>query len=206
MRGLTKLLYVFVLAVVIVAVYLLFISSVNPKYDQVVDEGLESFVQSGKCFAFVSDTVCKGHRERGVCTDDPGCVWCSEEVNSQVVSTCLPVECGCDSQKYEISLSTDKSVYRPGETVTITGTVTFQGVRDLTGRVLDISILNSEQKAEDPISLGIKAEILDEKGSFEASYNIDIRAPDGDYYVLAVMEDDNKLDFGKAIKKYRVQK
>lgn len=195
----TKLLYVFVLVAVIIAVYFVFIVSVNPRFYDTIEDNLGGLIESGQCTVGVQDPFkfneCRKKATEFACTDDPECSWCQGEVNNQIVSTCTLRTCGCSESFFEearIDLVLDKVNYEPGETIVASGKIETNLVQDKSGLEVTFSFLKKELSIPKEKRIPTKdlgnggvVETKNSDGEFEWEFEIPDQFRGGEYYMLA---------------------
>lgn len=198
-----KILLVFVLAIVVAVVYLIFVYGGKFKYDAITQEGIESIKTIGICgisqipLPLVEQCTSRQTDRLGTnCLFDKSgnrnfkCVLCERDVGGSSIYSCQAAACGCPfgwkSPSGSISVSLDPTSYKPLEKMTIRGKLTLPIVADASGLKIPLSFFdeNSNQLTESLGEIGV-AETKNSEGEFEYTYTLPQYAKAGKYFLLA---------------------
>jgi hypothetical protein len=193
----TKLLYIFVIVIVALAIYLLFISGFNQNASALTQEGIDSIKNAGTCFVNTFNNKCTQKQ-----TDSSGnncifdqfggpeydCTVCEKTLGSDTVYSCQFAACGCGYGWTEtfgsIKVFLNQISYKSGDTIKVTGILTTPEIRDRTGLEISLSFLDGDKRATRNLEGGT-TNAIDNEGNYEWEYEIPENAQTGTYFLLA---------------------
>ena len=184
----SKLLLVVILAVIVLAIWLLFFTGLNSRAYETVDESVDNLFQVGKCSVGLEGQLigaeCDQNQERSICLQNPKCSWCSGTINSQRVSTCGIAVCGCpfglEPGVTGILFTLEDSFLKPGDKLQLTGEVEEEDFG-----TPEVTVLITDQYRNPVPSMGVEEIIeADDEGIYRWEYDIPEDVAIGQYNVI----------------------
>lgn len=209
----SKLLYVFVFAVVVLAVYFLVAVGLNQNAGAVANEGFQKFKSSALCTLNTLEGTCAPRvtdsSGNNCLRDENGdslydCTLCVTETEGSSVYKCNLAVCGCPfgwrSAIANVEVVLSQFSYKPGDTLVASGKVTSTAIKDLTDAEIKFSFLGSDKKPTNKLGSGGMVEKSDQNGKYEWRYKLPQNSEAGDYFVLVEFEK------GRSIEGFKVTK
>lgn len=195
-----KILFVFLVMIILFAAYIFLIGGGKSKYEAVTQQGIDQISNTGVCWISTFNNKCS---ERS--TDSTGlncvvdgsgnpeydCTLCEKTINDNTIYSCQFAVCGCGVGWKEtlgsVSLSLEKVSYKPGDVIVASGTVRPSVEKDPSAADVSFSFLDFDKKETGELGTGGTSDV-DSAGKYEIGYEIPAGAEKGSYFILARYE------------------